>query len=152
MEWEPNKHSQIQVYYYFKCVPVFLLLKACSTVTDNKSRAFSCISYDVLYKNTIILTGAIEACSNGVQKSVLGGQEALHHWHSDPNVGRPTAGLKSPHPGVGAGVYQGVPTGGRRTVWGWQSGHGDTHLQPSFSEHRLSQRQQRWPGGKCKIP
>lgn len=60
---------------------------------------------------SIVLTGAIEACRDGVQKGVLGGQEALHHWHLDPDVGRPTAGLRSHHPRIRAGGFQGLSAG-----------------------------------------
>lgn len=60
---------------------------------------------------SIILTGAIEACRDGVQKGVLGGQEALHHRHLDPDVGRPTAGSRSHHPRIRAGGFQGLSAG-----------------------------------------
>lgn len=62
---------------------------------------------------SIVLTGAIEARRDGVQKGVLRGQEALHHWHLDPDVGRPTAGCRSHHPrnkaggAAGAGHFEG---------------------------------------------
>lgn len=59
----------------------------------------------------IVLTGAIKACSNGVQKGVLWGQEALHHWHLDPDVGQPTAGWRSHHSKGTAGGFQGLSTG-----------------------------------------
>ncbi len=58
-----------------------------------------------------VLTGAIEARSNGVQKGVLWGQEALHHRHLDPDVGRPTAGWRSHHPRGTTGGFQGLSAG-----------------------------------------
>lgn len=62
-----------------------------------------------LYEN--VHTGAIEACCDGVQKGVLRGQEALHHRHLDPDVGRPTAGWRSHHPRGTAGGFQGLSAG-----------------------------------------
>lgn len=60
---------------------------------------------------SIVLTGAIEARSDGVQKGVLWGQEALHHRHLDPDVGRPTAGWRSHHPRGTTGGFQGLSAG-----------------------------------------
>jgi len=60
---------------------------------------------------SIVLTSAIETRSDGVQKGVLWGQEALHHWHLDPDVGRPTAGWRSHHPRGTPGGFQGLSAG-----------------------------------------
>lgn len=60
---------------------------------------------------SVVLTGAIKARSDGVQKGVLRGQEALHHRHLDPDVGQPTAGWRSHHPTGTAGGFLGLSAG-----------------------------------------
>lgn len=59
----------------------------------------------------LVLTGAIEACGNGVQEGVLWGQEALHDGHLDPEVGQLKAGCFSHHLRSTAGSFQGVSAG-----------------------------------------
>lgn len=59
----------------------------------------------------VVLTGAIEACCDSVQKGVLGGQEALHHRHLDPDVEWPTAGWRLHHLRCTAGGFRGVSAG-----------------------------------------
>ena len=63
---------------------------------------------ELILSVSLVLTGAIEACRDGVQKGVLRGQEALHHRHLDPDVGWPTAGCRSHHPRGTAGGFQGA--------------------------------------------
>lgn len=87
---------------------------------------------------SIVLTGAIKASGDGVQKGVLWGQEALHHRHLDPDVGWPTAGWKLHHPRCTAGGFQGVSAGAGGDFEGLVAGtHIYSHTSPSNAASRL---------------
>lgn len=79
-------------------------------LTENEGRLKS-TKKSHAQRASIVLTGAIKACCDGVQKGVLWGQEALHHRHLDPGVGWPTAGWRLHHPRGTAGGFQGVSAG-----------------------------------------
>lgn len=81
-----------------------------------------CQQYQRKKTASSVLTGAIKACCDSVQKGILWGQEALHHRHLDPDVGEQLAeGYTIPE------VQRVASTGSQQvqeeTVQRWSQGH-----------------------------
>lgn len=102
-----------------------LFIKYKQAAPNKTSGVFSTLKWQVKGRKKVfekvLLTSAIKACCDGVQKGVLRGQEALHHRHCHPGMGSPTAGWRSHHPrGTVGGFYGGLRDGGK-ALWGQSS-------------------------------